>query len=114
MISCKGDKSSQSVEIEIVVNHQKVNQQLTFDLKNSRIIDNIGNSYSMKIPNFYSSGGSYDVFTDTPLKITYIVSNVLPGTEMFKMIALKMNTNTIGQYSSPDLFTEIKNLRILW
>lgn len=114
VVSCKGDRSNQSVEIEIVLSHQKINQQLSFDLQNSRIVDNIGTSYSVKIPNFYSSSGNYDVFMDTPLKITYIVSNVLPGTEMFKIIALKMNSNTIGQYSSPDLYTEIKNLRIVW
>lgn len=114
VLSCKGDRSSQSVQIEIVLSHQNLNQQLSFDLSNSRIVDNIGNSFSMKIPNFFASAGSYDIFTDTPLKITYIVNNVLPETEMFKIIALKMNTNTIGKYSSPDLFTEIKNLKIYW
>ena len=114
VLSCKGDRSSQSVEIVILVTHNKVNQQLAVNTNESNAIDNTGNGYKIGIPNFYSSIGYYKVFTDTPYKILYTVKNILPGTESFKLISLAMGTGNIDTYPNTNLFTEIRNLKITW
>ncbi len=113
VISCKGNRANQSAKIEFVISHEKVNQNFAFDPSKSIAIDNIGNSYSVESPN---TKFNFEVFTDTPVKITIEIKGVLPGTELFKNIALKMasvNITEIG-YLNPAYTTEIKNLKIVW
>lgn len=110
VLSCKGDRISQTVKIEIILSHKMVNQHFASRDYTSQAIDNLGNSYKIS--------GSYEqrftqIFTDTPLKLTYTVNSILPGTEMFKNVALTMdsrNKSCWGEFHT----TEIKNLKITW
>jgi hypothetical protein len=113
VISCKGNRANQSAKIEFVISHEKVNQFFAFDPSKSIAIDNIGNSYAVESPN---TKFNFEVFTDTPVKLTIEIKGVLPGTELFKNIALKMaSENMSGNgYLNASYTTEFKNLKIIW
>lgn len=114
VVSSKGDRASQSVEIVLLVTYHNLNQQLALNLNNSNAVDNIGNGYKIGIPEFYFATAYYKVFTDTPLKIKVNIKNILPGTESFSMISLAMGTSNVDEFPNPNLYTEIRNLKIVW
>jgi hypothetical protein len=109
VLACIGDRKSQTVKIELILTHKMVNQNFCFQDNTSQAIDNIGNPYSISGLN----EKFMQISTDTPVKLTYIVKSILPGTEMFKNVILTMDSRTQtcwGEYH----ITEIKNLKITW
>jgi hypothetical protein len=110
IVSCKGNRISQSVTIDVLFQQNSTNQKIAMDMSRSNCTDILGNSYTLSTYNEFPQ-----IFTSTPLKITFTVKNIMPGTDMFKLIALKMGTGKIdGDAVFPGSFTEIRNLKINW
>lgn len=113
LLSCKGDSKSQTVTIELLVEQNSTNKKFTVDYSMSNAIDIIGkqNQFANRDNGYYEF---YEVYTGTPIRLTVVVKNVMPGTEAFSMIALRMATDEIDKNPVNFQLTEIRNLKITW
>lgn len=109
--SCKGDRNSQTVTIELLITQNSLNKKLSIHTFDSRATDALGNQLKFNDPNSYSY---YTVYTDTPLRVKLTVKNVMPGTDMFSLIALRMASDEMDKNPMNFQLTEIKNLKITW
>ena len=112
--SCKGDRVSQSVAIDLIITQSSLNQKFTIHYYESSATDGLGNQVSITDDYNNRNYGFYTVFTETPLRIKLIVKNVMPGTDMFSLIALKMATDNMDKNPVNFQLTEIRNLKITW
>lgn len=113
VLSCKGDSKSQTVTIELLVEQNSTNKKFTVDYSRSNAIDIIGKQYQFA----NRDNGAYEfytVYTGTPMRLSIVVKNIMPGTEAFSMIALKMATDEIDKNPTNFQLTEIRNLKIVW
>lgn len=112
--SCKGDRVSQSVAIDLIITQSSLNQNFTINYNESSATDGLGNQLKIIDNNQNGYYGFYKVFTDTPLRVKLIVKNVMPGTNVFSLISLKMGTNNMDNNPVNFQLTEIRNLKIVW
>jgi hypothetical protein len=115
LISSNGTRSDQSVRLTFLVSHSLTNQTLSLDLDQYRgtaIYDEFGNDYdlvSLEKTSFYT------VPYDTPLRFNLIVNGVMPGTEKFSTLIVRMSTYNVNEGSTGDFSTtEIRNIPIKW
>ena len=112
-LSCKGDRGSQTVTVEFLISQKSTNKKIIVDNTTSLAVDILGNQFS--VTNIYKQSYSYYVvFTDTPVKMSFIIKNVLPGTEAISLLALKMSTGEMDNPSYNYALTELRNLKITW
>lgn len=109
--SCKGDRVSQTVKIDLMLNHKTVNQKLSVNYFYSNVVNSLGEQLKL---DYNYSADYYNVYTNIPTRISITVKNVLPGTDMFSMLALQMSTCPIDEAKYNPEFTEIRNLKIVW
>jgi hypothetical protein len=113
VLSCKGDSKSQTVTIELLVEQNSTNKKFTVDYSRSNAIDIIGKQFQF----VNRDNGSYEfytVYTSTPIRLSIVVKNIMPGTEAFSMIALMMATDEMDKNPKNFQLTEIRNLKIVW
>ncbi len=111
VVSCIGDRVSQTVKIDLLLSQKTINQKLTVNYFYSNAVSSIGEQLKLS---FTSSCDFLNVYTDTPIRLTVTVKNVLPGTDMLSMLALQMSTCPIDEVKHNPAFTEIRNLKIVW
>lgn len=114
IVSCKGDRVSQTVTIEFLVKHNLTNQDLVLDLVDqhgSIVVDVLGKSYPYTVNNYKAT-----IFTGVETRIVLKVSNILPGTEAFSIASIRMKTLDTGNWVDGHnyAFTEFRNLKIVW
>lgn len=109
--SCIGDRNSQTVSIELIISQNSLNKKFTIHNFDSRATDALGNQLRFNDPNSYSY---YTVYTDTPLRVRLTVKNVMPGTDMFSLIAIRMASDEMDKNPMNFQLTEIRNLKITW
>lgn len=115
VLSCKGNRVNQNVIVELLVSHKTVNQSLECHHSELTAVDNIAKSHGISDVKIGDSGsGSSDIFTDVPIRMKFVVNSIMPGTEFFKIISVKMKTVNLGEYSTDWGLTQIKNLKIDW
>jgi hypothetical protein len=125
ILSCLGDRNSQTVTIEFVVSHKILHQSLCIanDPTNVKAFDEMGNELPVRATDI-GSGGQKDLFgsgkcnkipTDVPVKCFVILRNVMPGTDVIKFLTVALK---FRNYDSTDDYTygnlEVKNLIIKW
>lgn len=111
VVSCKGDRVTQTAKVDLLLTHKTVNQKLTVNYFHSNAVNSLGEQLKLS---FINSADFFNVYTDTPIRVTVTVKNVLPGTDMISMLALQMSTCPIDQASHNPSYTEIRNLKIVW
>ena len=114
LLSCKGDSKSQTVTIELLVSQNSTNQDLALDflkMHGTQVVDILGKTYNI-ITNDYRT----TIYTGIETRIQFTINNILPGTEAFSIVSVRMKTVNIGEYvdASHYTFTEIRNLKIVW
>jgi hypothetical protein len=112
VVSCMGDRNSQTIIIDLLLEHNSTNQSLAFNIKESKAVNSIGQEYKLNNPGI--STNYYSVFSNTPQRLTVVLNNVVPGTDMLSLLALKMATRDINATAYKFDFTEIRNLKIVW
>lgn len=125
LLSVKGDRASQTVQVDFFISHSLPNQ--SFDLHigdgKPKAWDLLGSVYDLKNATFANNNApafSFGVIkvqvpTDVRVKGTLIFRNVLPSTEKFSLVQLKYFLyNSDGGYSNETQTIEIKNVGIKW
>jgi hypothetical protein len=125
VLSCKGDRESQTVKIEFVISHQILHQDVCLavnDAKYTQAIDELGNEYPVKSTGIGTSANNYltdgrcnKVPTDTPVKGYIVISSVMPSTQLFRFVSVMFKYRNFG---SEDKFTysnlEIRSIKVTW
>jgi len=123
ILSCTGDRSSQTVKIEFVIHHKKPNQDVTFNgmtTGNINAYDEIGNTFYAKDLGLANSTGSYNyahaiIPTDIDVKGYAIFSGIIGGTDKLKLVNIFVEAkNADGGANPVSGKIEIKNLKIQW
>lgn len=112
VISCKGNRTAQEVELIILAEQSHLNQKTSLDLMRSTVLDGLGKSLKFKLGNY----GPGTIFTNTPTQISMTITGVIPGTEKLGLVGLKMSSKDVNQTGHSDYrrITEFRNIPIVW
>lgn len=122
LLSCFGDKKSQTVTIVYTLLTKDVHQRLTIygTGSQSTAIDFKGNQFPVKEVSIglESSPGwlvTNKLSTDVPLKGTITFSNILPNVPNFSSVSINLSTASFdGGFNEQQSVVEVKNLPISW
>jgi hypothetical protein len=122
VLSCIGDRYSQTVTIDLMVSHQLPHQKLSIHTGSGAptAFDNLGNSFQYKSVDFQNMRNPYGVVevvipTDIRIKGSITFRNVLPATENFSFARFDYNIeNQDGGHARETYKVEIKNIQIIW
>ncbi len=117
--SVKGSPDEQTVKINFLISHEQVHKEIQIDVSYSKAYDFKGNELSAKNAGIGEKSGRYSISnkvpTNIPIKAFVTIKNVLPSTEIFKLVSIRFEHKN---YDS-DNFTnrtkgnlEINNLKI--
>lgn len=110
VLSCKGNRGGQEVELIIVATQTHLNQKIRYDFRRSPVVDGLGKS--LKISNNIVPK---TIFTDSPVQLTLTIQGVLPGTEKIGHIALSMSSEDISAVVPLAFkYLELRNIPIKW
>jgi len=119
--SVKENRGSQTVTVSFILINQLPNQDISFGTSNGlvKIFDSIGNELIFKDVSIGNNSGnlystSNVLFTDVPLKCSFIFSNVLPGTEYIKAAQIALVYYPTGNYIDNRTSLTMSNLKIEW
>jgi hypothetical protein len=118
VLSCKGDRGAQTVQVEYVIKHRKVNQKVGSSHSGCQAYDEIGNAFeidNISLGTDYIDYRQVLVPTDVAIKGTVTFKRILGGTEKFKQVNIFMSTSDAdGGTNRIEGITSIKNLKINW
>jgi len=114
VLSCEGNRVQQTVKLIIVVEQSSLNQKATVHLIGCRAIDRIGVVCPIK-RDIFTSAGIDVVYTNIPVQMTLTIEGVMPGTDIFSLVAINMKTQSVTQKGNAELETvELRNIPIKW
>lgn len=121
VIKCKGNKTEQSVTLELLITQNRVNQNFVYCLykfNNQEFAgyDDLGNKYPVtKMYNSNYEDCGCNLLTNIPMKFTVKFANILPGLGNFKSVLLSLDTQN---FATRDMQVKgnvvINNLPIEW
>ncbi len=124
-LSCKGNKSDQTVTIEFLIKHKNVHKKVCLNLgpKWAKAYDFDGNEYNVKQSSIGSKETKYigpmtyicnKIPTNVPVKASITFKKILPDTEILSFTTIKVGFKDFdgGNYSYGDL--EFQNIEIDW
>lgn len=119
VVSCKGDRETQTVAVELLITNSNVNQHVYLQSNESVAIDNTGRTGRIKsFSDISINSGRQNgtIYTDVPVRVKLSFSQFIPGTEKFNLIAFQMSSgDTKGEsYAAQRRTVEIKNVAIEW
>jgi len=121
VLSCSGDRGAQTVKLEFVIHHRKVNQKMAFgDYSSiSSAYDEIGNKFNIKTINVGTADGSIIVYTVIPTDIdvrgSIVFKGILGGTDKFKLVQLAVSSEDAdGGQNKVEGKVDIRNIKIAW
>jgi hypothetical protein len=122
IISCKGDKTQQTVKLEIILSHNLPHQEMCVNIgeKDASAVDELGNTYQAKegVIGLKSTTYGYTcttIPTDVPTKSYVTFRNILPGTDKLKFVTVRYGyRNADGGMEWKTGFLEIRNIAIKW
>lgn len=126
VVSCKGDRAAQTVKVEFVVHHKRINQIIGIGNQDGNhptmAYDEVGNTIRPTDMLLGASGNSFlgpppptSVPTDIDVRGYILFSGILGGTEMLKLI--EMYGQSRNQHDGENMVSgviTIKNLKINW
>ncbi len=113
-ISCKGNRSTQSVEFIFIIQHNIPNQNYIY--QSGKAFDSQGQTYAVSECKIGGEIANNRILipTNTPTKIMFTFNNILPGNDFFNVIAFNynyMNTDLTNLLSGSG---EFRNIKIKW
>lgn len=124
IVSCTGDRNTQTVKIIFVVSHKLAHQEVCVasDKKNIKVYDRIGNEVSVKgadlgvnAEGLFTPARCNKIPTVVPVKGFIMLSNVLPSTAVLGFVSVGFKYRNFESKSDYTYGTlEIKNLSIHW
>lgn len=121
VVSCKGDRAAQTVKVEFVVHHKRVNQKMRISASSYvKAYDELGHAFGYKevsLGNVTNSEAIYGVVVPTDIDVRgyLLFRGVLGGTEKFKLIEIPAESGDQdgGGNEVEGKFT-IKDIKINW
>lgn len=118
VLSAIGDRTSQSVTIELLLTNSSLNQNIYIDAFGATAIDNIGRNGSLlrNGVNVQNGQNFRIIHTDVPTRINLTITSVMPGAEKFNLVSFKMSSRNENDssYGTEKLLVEIRNIPIEW
>ena len=124
LLSCKGDKNKQQVNIEFLIKHKNVHQKVCFNKgkDDAKAYDLEGNEYNSntvsvgsKINNSYGFSICNKIPTNVPVKASINLIKILPTVEKLSFVTVKIGFKDFdGSYKYTYGNIEIQNLDIDW
>lgn len=122
VLSCQGDRGAQTVRVEFVIKHRRVNQLVYIENSSAQTnaYDEIGNMFEVSESTLGSkrSGGCYyttTIPTDIDVRGTVTFKRVIGGTEGFKLVNIYVGSRDFdGETNKIEGVICIKNLKINW
>ena len=122
VLSCKGDKTQQTVKLEIILSHNLPHQEMCVNIgdNDASAVDELGNTFKAKEGVIGAKSTTYgytctNIPTDVPTKSYVVFRNILPGTDKLKFITVKYGyRNADGGMEWKKGELEIRNIEIKW
>lgn len=115
LLSADGDRNAQSVTITFLVTNKGLNQKVYIDRFGATAIDGIGNGGLISEISVGSETHFGTIYTNVPVRIKLTFNSIMPGTEIFKMVAFKMSSVDVNsQASAIKEQVELRNVLINW
>jgi hypothetical protein len=121
VLSCRGDRGAQTVKLEFVVHHRKVNQKMVFGDYNSisSAYDEVGNKFTIKTMAVGTADGSIIIFpvipTDIDVRGSIIFKGILGGTDKFRLVQVAVSSEDAdGGQNKIEGKLDIRNIKIDW
>ena len=112
-IQTKGNRSSQKVEVAFMIEQNSVNQKFNFaTFRTTELIDSQGNVYRPdRIDDKYND---IEIPTNVPVMIKLQFSNILPGTNLFKILTANIESSNLDYSNRKEGLFEVSNFKANW
>jgi hypothetical protein len=116
VLSCLGNRDEQSVTLTLIFTQSEVNQKIYIDKFGLQAIDQTGNAHgSTEIQMGVAKSHVGNIYTDVPIKVKFKFESVMPGTELFNLIAFNMSSLPLSSRQTlKKEVVEIRNVLIAW
>lgn len=115
LLSAVGDRNTQSVTITFLVANKGLNQKVYIDRFGATAIDVIGNGGSISEISVGSETHFGTLYTNASVRVKLTFNSIMPGMEMFNMVAFKMSSVDENSRVSPvKEQVEVRNVPIIW